>query len=629
MHYPLRLFGGLVIAGLLAAVPAMAQELPPARVGRVALVAGNIAVHTPGESGWSAAGLNYPVATGGDFWTDPRSRAQLRIGPTTIAMGNGTEFGVTELDEARARFYVPHGRVWLHIRDIATDQSIEIDIPQGAVFLLQPGEYDIDAGGANAPGRVAAYAGSARFVGGGVTVALRPGEAALLSGVNPVSVEMTSAVPDDFVAWSRAHDYRENRLAAPRYVSPYMTGYAELDEYGGWENSPQYGAVWFPRAMPADWAPYRFGHWVWIAPWGWTWVDREPWGFAPFHYGRWARIHGRWGWVPGRFERHPVYAPALVAFVGGIGLSARAGPTVGWFPLAPGEPYWPSYTRNVTYIRRLNVTSVTNITNLHIPPGGGRAPQLAHAHFANRDHATVVPRHIFVSARPVAPAAVRVAPATLNRAEIVAHPPSVKPARRPPAHLAAPPPRPALHRPAAPATAVRPPHPQAARPGAPPPHPPGARQETAPPSPVRRASPASPSPSAAGRHEASPRILHGTAPAPATRTPTPPGGQPVHKPGAGQERQRAQPGHAQPRPAPQHRPEAPPQRAIERQQFEAPRRSERPPVRQAMHAAPRAAPPHRRTAQRPEHPHPGPAHRPPAHRAPTQRGGAAPGPPHE
>ena len=69
-------------------------------------------------------------------------------------------------------------------------------------------------------------------------------------------------------------------------------------QYGVMVRQPEYGQVWYPQVAP-DWVPYREGSWAYVAPWGWTWVDSEPWGFAPFHYGRWADIGGRWGWVPG------------------------------------------------------------------------------------------------------------------------------------------------------------------------------------------------------------------------------------------------------------------------------------------------------------------------------------------
>src|SRR5256885_3839541 len=43
-----------------------------------------------------------------------------------------------------------------------------------------------------------------------------------------------------------------------------------------------------------------------------SWVDDAPWGFAPFHYGRWTIVGGSWGWVPGPIRVRPWYAPALV-----------------------------------------------------------------------------------------------------------------------------------------------------------------------------------------------------------------------------------------------------------------------------------------------------------------------------
>src|SRR3974390_586891 len=96
-----------------------------------------------------------------------------------------------------------------------------------------------------------------------------------------------------------------------------MTGYEDLDSAGQWRYVANYGTVWVPTAVPAGWAPYRYGHWVWIAPWGWTWVDDASWGFAPFHYGRWVYAGGAWGWAPGPVYVAPVYAPALVAWFGG------------------------------------------------------------------------------------------------------------------------------------------------------------------------------------------------------------------------------------------------------------------------------------------------------------------------
>ena len=112
-------------------------------------------------------------------------------------------------------------------------------------------------------------------------------------------------------------------MASVRYVPRAMIGVEDLDDNGTWSIVAAYGTVWVPR-VPAGWAPYRFGHWAWIEPWGWTWIDDAPWGFAPFHYGRWAFVGDRWVWIPGAIVARPVYAPALVVFVGGNGWSVSA-----------------------------------------------------------------------------------------------------------------------------------------------------------------------------------------------------------------------------------------------------------------------------------------------------------------
>src|SRR5262249_39049506 len=129
-------------------------------------------------------------------------------------------------------------------------------------------------------------------------------------------------VNDEFADWSARANREDDRSPSAQYaqqspqpqqyVSPEMTGYEDLDRNGSWVTSPDYGPLWTPTTVVAGWAPYRYGHWAWIRPWGWTWVDDAPWGFAPFHYGRWVVVGGRWCWAPGRYVSRPVYAPALV-----------------------------------------------------------------------------------------------------------------------------------------------------------------------------------------------------------------------------------------------------------------------------------------------------------------------------
>ena len=165
-----------------------------------------------------------------------------------------------------------------------------------------------------------------------------PGQTANIAGVQGAVAEVRAGAGiDGLDTWSAERDrvYERGRETVA-YVSRQMVGYADLETQGRWQSYPDYGAVWFPNTVVADWAPYRYGHWVWLARYGWTWVDDASWGYAPFHYGRWANIGGRWGWCPGTFVARPIWAPALVAWYGGSGWSYSAsvgGPVFGWIPL--------------------------------------------------------------------------------------------------------------------------------------------------------------------------------------------------------------------------------------------------------------------------------------------------------
>ena len=231
------------------------------------------------------------------------------------------------------------------------------------------------------------------------------------------------APADTFDRWARERDRRFERSYASRYVSPEIVGYGDLDTYGTWRTAESYGNVWFPRDVPQGWAPYRYGHWSWIDPWGWTWVDDAPWGFAPFHYGRWAYVGGLWGWVPGPVRVRPVYAPALVAFVGGANfqIAFRSGPSgggIGWFPLAPGEVYRPAYGASRDYVRNVNVsntivntTVINNVYQSNVAQANYRNVQVANA-------VTAVPPAVFAQSQPVQRNAVAVSRDVAMRGQV-------------------------------------------------------------------------------------------------------------------------------------------------------------------------------------------------------------------
>jgi hypothetical protein len=422
-----------VLLSVICGMAARAEEALPSQVGRLSAANGAVSLR-PAGSEWTTAGINDPLATGMAVRTADRARAGIGIGALRGMLAGGSEAEIARLDDAMVQIALKQGRIGIHLARLDPGTAVEIDLPQGAVWLLAAGDYDIGAGNDQVPGWTAVFAGQARFAGGGTDRTLAAGSALLVTSKGAVTPPNASA--DDFVtSWRPAAD--PSQPIALKHVSAGMTGWDALDTAGSWESAEGFGEVWVPKSVPDDWAPYRYGHWRWAAPWGWNWVDDMAWGFAPSHYGRWARIAGtnagpeRWAWVPGAEVAHPVYMPAAVNFIGsaGVGLSAPdpIGPVVAWFPLAPGEVYWPSYTSDLVLIRRINAGAVKEVAK--IGPGVGSEPpgELITAHYQNRRFATVVPRAVFAGARAIAPARVSLPPERLDNAPLLLASPQIMP----------------------------------------------------------------------------------------------------------------------------------------------------------------------------------------------------------
>jgi hypothetical protein len=401
-------------------------EPPSGRVARVSLVSGEASVAT--SAGWINAVVNRPLGAGSTMRTGGQARAEIDLGTATIDLSPDTELAIVTLNDCLVEVAVVQGRVGIALRQLDSDEKVEIEVSGQAVQLMQPGRYDIDV----ATRRIAVLAGQASLVGSGSGSEVAAGEETLLAGSSPAPVTIATAAQDEFVDWSQSRASAEAGPTAVYYVSPYMTGAAELDSAGNWESTNEYGTVWVPHELPADWAPYREGRWNWTAPWGWTWIDDQTWGFVTSHYGRWAFVGERWVWVPGSFVAHPMFAPAVVAFLGtpsvGLSVADASVPAVAWFPLAPGEAYWPAYTTDLAYVRRLNRGNVQDLAAIRLQADGEPPLEVFDRHFANRRFAGVVPRPVFVSGGAVAPAQLNLPEQRLENAPVLMGSPQIGPA---------------------------------------------------------------------------------------------------------------------------------------------------------------------------------------------------------
>lgn len=424
---------GVALTVFLLQTPASAQSEagdPPGRVARVSYASGNLSFAPAGSEQWAELALNRPLAAGDSLWVPGGGRAELHIASSALRLSEKTSLSFLTLSDQTVQLKMTQGSMVVRLRSLSGKENFEIDTPNLAFSLQEPGEYRVNVNEDNNT-TVIVRRGTGIAYGDRDSISIRQAEQANFSGTNLSHASIDRMPPyDSFDLWVNQRDRVEDSSVSARYVSREIIGYQQLDEYGSWETHPEYGAIWLPRVTEIGWAPYRSGHWSWIAPWGWTWIDRAPWGFAPYHYGRWAHIGLRWAWVPGHHAHHEVavYAPALVAFVGGGGLSASLSINLGrgtssavaWFPLGPGEAYRPAYTSSPRYINNINrgvvINNTVNNTVIH-----------NNTVYVNQNYTQAVPASTFVKGEFVGPHLKPLNPRQIDNAQIGSGAPAIAP----------------------------------------------------------------------------------------------------------------------------------------------------------------------------------------------------------
>ncbi|HVK33991.1 MAG TPA: DUF6600 domain-containing protein [Burkholderiaceae bacterium] len=410
-------FGAFVAAVALLAFSGWASADPPSRVARLGYLSGAISFSPAGEDEWDRASINRPLTTGDRLWSDAGARAEIQIGGALIRMDAGTGVSLLNLDDQVAQLQLTQGTLHVRVRRLGPDQEFEVDTPNLAFTLRQPGVYRISVDPDRDTTTIVMRSGRGEAYGDDGAYRIEAGQAYRFGGTGLRDAQVFGLPrADDFDRWAGDRDRRHDSSVSARYVSPDVIGYQDLDEYGSWRSDASYGNVWFPSRVESGWAPYRDGHWAWIDPWGWTWVDDAPWGFAVSHYGRWAHFDGRWGWVPGPVRVPAYYAPALVVFIGGdnFQLTISSGGSIGgvaWFPLGPREVYRPAYPVSRSYFENVNrsntVINNTVITNVY---NNVNVTNIVYANRRVPGAVVAVPKTTFVQSEPISKAMVRVAP---------------------------------------------------------------------------------------------------------------------------------------------------------------------------------------------------------------------------
>jgi hypothetical protein len=399
---------------LAAASQAVIAQEPPTRVGRLAYTEGSVALYQDPDLGWERAYVNSPLTSENSIWTDPGARAEMRVSGIALRLDEITQLDIGTLDENDLEAFLGQGSVAIRVRHFDNSERLDFATPHAQFRLYGNGRYRLDVDPDREETVLTVFTGSASMRSSTGDIRVATGAAIRVRGGHSPFFVRQAARTTAFDRWTLARDEKWIERNSTRYVSTHMTGYEDLDVYGEWYEDAEYGPIWFPSRVSRDWAPYRYGRWDWVRPWGWTWIAEEPWGYAPYHYGRWVYVRDRWGWYPGERVRNPVWAPALVAWVGGSNfrLGISTGPAVGWYPLAPWERYEPWYRTNTAYVTRLNRVV------REAAPRQYRDRDRNEWRYANRDRgATVVRRDAFISGSPVNQAMVPVTREVIQQAQ--------------------------------------------------------------------------------------------------------------------------------------------------------------------------------------------------------------------
>ena len=313
-----------------------------ARVVRISLIGGEANLKRNGNQDWEPLRLNYPLVEGDTIATDKDSRLEIQIDARNFVRlaANSTLRIVTLRDEGVA-LSVVEGTATLRLAKFDRKREyFELDAPRTTMAAEKEGSYRVDVPSDGRVRLTVRDGGSARIYSDTSGFALRDGRSAelVVSGENMGDWEFAAASRDAIDDWvTEREQYLAQRLKYDvKYYDEYVWGAEDLDAYGDWSYTDDFGWIWRPHATTisafSDWAPYRYGHWSWCPPYGWTWVGYEPWGWAPYHYGRWVYHNNYWAWTPRSqfYKKRSWWRPALVAFVFDISFDND----VCWYPLS-------------------------------------------------------------------------------------------------------------------------------------------------------------------------------------------------------------------------------------------------------------------------------------------------------
>jgi hypothetical protein len=116
------------------------QDDPPTRVARLGYLEGSVSFLPAGETEWVGAVDNRPMTTGDKIWADKDSRAELQLGSAVIHLSANTGVSFLNLDDHTVQLQLSSGSINIRVRRLNHDDVFEIDTPNLAFSVYQPGK---------------------------------------------------------------------------------------------------------------------------------------------------------------------------------------------------------------------------------------------------------------------------------------------------------------------------------------------------------------------------------------------------------------------------------------------------------------------------------------------------------
>jgi hypothetical protein len=156
----------------------------PERTARIAALSGTVSTHGAGQTQWMAAVSQRVLKPGDGLWTQPGAEARLELGGGAVALKEQTQVELVGLSGSDAELRLIQGIVELTVPALGSGESCQIDTPRGALRVMQPGRFVVDAGAGEQPTRVIALEGTAQIVGSESGLIVSAGQTGLVTGVD-------------------------------------------------------------------------------------------------------------------------------------------------------------------------------------------------------------------------------------------------------------------------------------------------------------------------------------------------------------------------------------------------------------------------------------------------------------